>query len=247
MIDYYKILEIDKNASQEEIKAAYRKLAAKHHPDRGGDTSKFQEIQQAYSVLSNPVEKQRYDNPRPEFSFNFGGGGSPFDDFFSAFTKRVFSVVVNITLEQVANGGQETIRLATPSGEKIFNIDIPKGVDEGQAIKYNNVVDDAILQIVFRIVPHPIYARSGLNLKITKKINIFELIIGTKIDVNTIYNKTMSLTIPPKTTPGTVLRMPQCGLESNSSKGDLYVLIEAEIPSKISNNLINEIKKEIGV
>ena len=56
--DYYKILEIDKNASQEDIKKSFRKLAHKYHPDKnGGDDNKFKEVNEAYQVLSD--EKKR--------------------------------------------------------------------------------------------------------------------------------------------------------------------------------------------
>lgn len=71
--DYYKILEIDKNASQEEIKKSFRKLAHKYHPDKnGGDDSKFKEVNEAYQVLSDEKKRAQYD----QFgSYNAAGGG----------------------------------------------------------------------------------------------------------------------------------------------------------------------------
>lgn len=103
--DYYEILGVPRNASEKEIKAAFRKLARKYHPDtnRGNkDTEeKFKEINEAYEVLSNPDKKRRYDTlgsgfssgsdftPPPgfDFSFDFGRGftqtqETPFSDFF---------------------------------------------------------------------------------------------------------------------------------------------------------------------
>ena len=63
--DYYKILEISKPASPEEVKKAYRKLALKYHPDHNkGDKAaeaKFKEISEAYAVLSDPEKKKQYD------------------------------------------------------------------------------------------------------------------------------------------------------------------------------------------
>ena len=61
MPDYYEILGVSKDASEAEIKKAYRKLAMKHHPDKGGDQEKFKEISEAYAVLSDPQKKQMYD------------------------------------------------------------------------------------------------------------------------------------------------------------------------------------------
>jgi len=76
--DYYKILEVEKGASDQEIKRAFRKLAHKYHPDKStGDTAKFKEINEAYQVLSNKQKRQQYD----QFGSNFSGaagGGNPF-------------------------------------------------------------------------------------------------------------------------------------------------------------------------
>ena len=62
MKDYYKILGVDKNASEEEIKKAYRRLAHQHHPDKqGGDEKKFKEINEAYQILSDKSKRSFYD------------------------------------------------------------------------------------------------------------------------------------------------------------------------------------------
>ena len=57
-MDYYSALGISKTATQQEIKQAYRKLAAKHHPDRGGSTEEFQKIEEAYRTLSDEEKRQ---------------------------------------------------------------------------------------------------------------------------------------------------------------------------------------------
>lgn len=107
--DYYEVLGVDKSASDDEIKKAFRKAAVKHHPDKeGGDEAKFKEINEAYEVLKDKQKRQRYDqfghagvggaggggnggNPFEGFNFNgqdvhfdFGGNGA-FGDIFSQF------------------------------------------------------------------------------------------------------------------------------------------------------------------
>jgi DnaJ family protein A protein 2 len=84
MPDFYEILGVDKNASQDDLKSSYRKLVIKHHPDKGGDEEKFKMIQKAYEVLSDDGRRQMYDmtgNENDEAGGNggFPGGGVPFD------------------------------------------------------------------------------------------------------------------------------------------------------------------------
>ena len=74
MPDYYEILGVSKDANDNELKKSYRQLSMKHHPDRGGDTAKFQEINMAYETLSDPGKKAEYDMEQN----GGGGGGHPF-------------------------------------------------------------------------------------------------------------------------------------------------------------------------
>jgi molecular chaperone DnaJ len=91
MKDYYDVLGISRNASQEEVKKAYRKLAHKYHPDKGGDEKKFKEISEAYRVLSDKEKRTQYDKYGQVFGGDFSGagqsqwqGGFGFDPFGSA-------------------------------------------------------------------------------------------------------------------------------------------------------------------
>lgn len=77
--DYYEILGVGKNASPDEIKKAFRRAAVEHHPDRGGDETKFKELNEAYEVLKDADKRKRYD----QFGHAGvgGNGGNPFAGF----------------------------------------------------------------------------------------------------------------------------------------------------------------------
>lgn len=77
--------QVDKGADEKEIKKAYRKLAVKHHPDKGGDEHKFKEVSAAYEVLSDKETRAKYDKYGLEGLSEDGGGGGGHDDLFSMF------------------------------------------------------------------------------------------------------------------------------------------------------------------
>ncbi|PHT54195.1 Chaperone protein dnaJ 2 [Capsicum baccatum] len=90
---YYEILGVAKTATQDDLKKAYRKLAIKNHPDKGGDPEKFKEIAQAYDVLSDPEKREIYDQYGEDAlkeGMDRSGGHDPFDIFQSFFGGSAF-------------------------------------------------------------------------------------------------------------------------------------------------------------
>ncbi len=84
--DYYKILGVEKNASPEEVKKAFKKAAMQHHPDRpGGNEAKFKEINEAYQVLGDAEKRKKFDQYGSDFEQQGGfGGGAGWEDFMNA-------------------------------------------------------------------------------------------------------------------------------------------------------------------
>ncbi|MFH0987595.1 MAG: DnaJ domain-containing protein, partial [Patescibacteria group bacterium] len=80
--DYYKVLGVSKDASPEEIKRAFFTLAQKYHPDKGGDSEKFKEINEAYQILGDKDKKAQYDRFGTAFEGADAQGASPFGEGF---------------------------------------------------------------------------------------------------------------------------------------------------------------------
>lgn len=169
MANAYETLGVPKGASEEEIKKAYRRLAAKHHPDRGGDTAKFQEVQSAYDTLTDPQKRAQHDNPFQQgfhrtgpgnFEFHFSNGGGP-EDIFEQFFRNGFNgnpfqqrqqhtrrnkdlrVNIQVSLAETLDPQKKTISVQTTKGDRFqVDVEIPRGVSNGTTIKYSQLGDN---------------------------------------------------------------------------------------------------------
>lgn len=132
--DYYKTLGVDKKASKDDIKKAFRKLAHKYHPDKGsGDDAKFKEITEAYAVLGDDKKRREYDTYGQAFpggAPGAGQGGSPFGGFdFSQFQQGFGNGNVEFDFGDIFGdifGGGRGARTQTPRGRDIsIDLEIP--------------------------------------------------------------------------------------------------------------------------
>lgn len=250
MTNHYQTLGVERTASAEDIKRAYRKLAGQHHPDRGGDTAKFQTIQAAYDVLGDPGKRQQYDNPAPQFS---GGAPFDFDNIFNMFGARFqqpgqpqqqVRMSLWITLADVAQGGRRTVSL----GNMTVEIEIPLGINDGDNVQYANLGPGGTNLIVnYRIHPHPRWQRQALNLTQDETVLVWDLILGGELPVRDIQGNTLNMMVPAGTQPGTMLRLKGRGLRDRSGKtGDLFVRIQARLPDNIPQELLDQIAQTHG-
>jgi len=272
MSDHYKTLGVDRNASPDEIKKAYRRLAGQHHPDKGGDTATFQKIQQAYETLSDNQKKQEYDNPNPfgggmpggGFHHGFPGGfqfNSTFDindivgqmfggrgPFGGGGFQQQYRTTVWVSLEQVLNGGEQVLQMQGPNGPSTIKVDIPKGVENGATLRYDNLIPNGILLIEYRVHPHAMYERIGPHLQSSKRISVLDLIVGTEFEFTTLSGKTFTVQVKPGTQPDSTLRIAGQGLPSMDGPmiGDQLILIKPYIPDKIDKQITDCILRSRG-
>lgn len=168
---HYNTLGVADSATQDEIKKAYRKLASQHHPDKGGDTAKFQEIEAAYRTLSDPAQREQYDhdqrNPGGGFRFNVNGQdvhgmphgmedmlrnfgfnfGGPFGGFNphqqQPRRNKDLQVRVPVRMASTVNDQTMTISVQTTKGTREnVEITIPRGATTGTQIKYPGLGDN---------------------------------------------------------------------------------------------------------
>jgi DnaJ-class molecular chaperone len=246
---------VARDATEADIKRAYRRLAMQHHPDRGGDQAKFQEIQQAYDVLGDGQKRAQYDNPAPQnVHVNFGAGG--FQDIFEIFRQGGFGnfqqgpprqnhvrLSVWISLQDVASGGRRTLNLATNSGSSLVEIDVPPGINDGENVRYAGIAPNGQdLVVTFRVNPHNEWVRSGLDLLTHRSVVIWDLIVGGEITFLDILGNELRLKIPPATQPGSKMRLRARGLRNRSgNQGDMFIQLDAVLPSDIPQPIIDAI------
>jgi curved DNA-binding protein len=265
MSDHYQTLGIPRTANADEIKRAYRKMAAQYHPDKGGDTEKFQEVQKAYSILSDPQSRAQYDNPQPQFNMNFGASGQEFnfESVFNIFNQTRFHQAHNqprrtqlkltlwLTIQDVFAGGRRPVSIGTPQGNIVAEIEIPQGVTDGETLQYPNIGPDGSDVIVtFRHHVNPQWKIDGANVITEHEVSIWDCILGKQVFIRGIQNETMMLTIPEKTNPGSILRMRGQGLPIRNgvgSRGDLLVKIKSSMPTHIPEELLNLIRFEQNI
>ena len=258
MTDYYAALGVPKTATADYIKRAFRRLASQHHPDKGGDTQKFQAIQEAYATLSDEQKRAEYDNPRPQFSgFHGHPGGVNINDIFGQMFGQQFAqqqqhprrshvrMTLWISLLDVATGGKRTVSLGTQAGVSAVEIEIPLGINDGDNVQYESIgPGGSDLVVQFKVTPDRKWQRDGLNLAQEVRIDIWNLILGGDLTIDTLTGKTLSTRVPARTQPGTVLRLKSQGLRDRTGQiGDIMVRVQAQIPENIPPEIIDAIQK----
>lgn len=268
-MDYYSTLGINNGASADEIKKAYRGLAMKHHPDRGGDPAQFQKVQQAYDTLSNDQKRQEYDfgqqhGGAQQFHFHtgnhpfgdmfggmFGQGGGPFGFRQQRQQNPTVAITIEITLEEAFTGKSLDAEIQLSTGKKkLINVEIPAGVDTNSQIRYQGMGEDAVpgvppgdLIINVRVRQHSLFKRENNNLILEQHLSVWDAILGTNINFCTLDGRQLSVNVPASSQPETMMMCKNEGMRDvhSGQRGNLYVKLKVQVPKHLSDAQIQKI------
>ena len=262
--NFYDVLGVNKNASQDDIKKAYRNLSKKYHPDRnGGDDSKFKEINEAYDTLGDETKRKQYDNPNPFSAFagfnpNGNGGFSwSWNSYNTRPTPQNIEVHIEISMTEAYYGCNKNIKV----GSKSFNIDIPKGVTTGKVIVYNGQGGKGYdpltgqekygdLYVKVNVTPtDKMYLNNDGTLEMVVAIDWIDAILGCDMELD-VFDKTVNIRVPKYTQNGGYILSANKGFPKYKSNDytNLKVNFIVKMPKSLTQSqidMLETIRQEI--
>jgi curved DNA-binding protein len=263
-MDYYKILEVDENANDEDIKKSYRKLAMKYHPDRnkGNKESeeKFKLISEAYRILSDPQAKKEYDIQRSgRVNANFFNQGNNYDDYFSSDLNEIFNSMFN-RQGMFNDGWGYREKSFSPSNKSRYKITISFWESVLGANKSFTVLNRFNQKENFSIkIPPGIEDDSTISVQLSHEIILLDISVKkdpyferkgldlyTEIELNLSlallggkinlphWNTTYEVNIPENVQQGQLLRLNGAGIKQGSISGNLYLKCKIVLPKKLT-------------
>ena len=240
MSTLYAILEVGNQATLEEIKGSYRRLAKLYHPDTNTEEARkntrlFQKIQDAYAILSDPGQRLLYD--QKELSKNGLNDPSWSKDSKNSFQSdsnvhASLSCSLKLTFIEACLGTKKFITL---NGQKL-EIAISSGIQHKSTLEITlETMSLKKIRVTFYVAPHPVLKRVGNHIYLHLPITLGESVSGGQIEVPTLYGSFM-LKIPPYTPSGNEIILKGKGIPGKIP-GDQYIKILVTLPEKNSESL----------
>lgn len=254
MTDSFAVLGVERTATPEQIKDAYRKLAMQWHPDRNpGDKAaeaKFIEIKAAYEDLKNPGRRtqSRERANAGGFEFHFGGDMPfGFEEFFRAGgfqqqrRNQDVSVHCTISLEQAMTGVESaSMEIETRAGRRTVIVAIPAGADNGMRLRVTGEGERQFtdlppgdLYVHIAVAQHERFERYAQNLAVRLSVDGFMAMLGGSIEVDLLGGGTVMVEVPVGVQSGQRLRITGRGMPVYGAdrRGDLLAIVEVRTPT----------------
>ena len=264
--NFYATLGVPQNATSDEIKKAYKKLARENHPDLNPENieaeKKFKEISEAHAVLGDDRKRQEYDQIRAMGSSGFGGftsQGFTVDDFGDIFENlgdifgfggrrkgQTYQTNITISFAEAASG----IEVVLPIENESIKIKVPAGVDNGSVIRLRGRggpgaagAPDGDLLVQVSVQPHKFFKRSNMDLILEIPLLFTEAALGASIKIPTL-TKSVTLKIPSGTPSGKTFKIRGEGIAPQGRRsGDLYVKVFITPPLNLSRSAKKHLEK----
>jgi len=269
--DYYSVLGVSRDASDVEIKRAFRELARKHHPDVSPDDNgeAFREINEAYAVLSDAEARARYDRwGHPDDTNGLSAVVEAAQDILNDLFRgrrgrqrgRDLRYTLELTFEEAAFGCSKPIQIPAGDGKaREFTVVVAAGIKdggvktfrgEGEPGKGGAAAGD--LHVHLRVAQHKLFRRYGLDVRSEHTIAFPQAALGAVLDITTL-DGPIKMRIPEGTQPGQVFRIRGRGIPQASGKtsprGDHLVTIQIAVPTELTARqraLIEELAQVTG-
>ena len=268
--DYYEVLGVDRNATEADVKRAFRELARKHHPDVNPIDSgeHFREVNEAYAVLSDREQRARdarWSHP-DDSSSGFGAVVDAAQEMINEVLRRRRSkhkgrdlrYTLEVTFEEAAFGTSKTIQI--PDGEgrtRDFTVVVPAGAKEGTVKQFRGEGEKGKggappgdLHVIVRVAEHATFRRDGIDVHSDHTITFTQAALGAVLDLPTL-DGPVKMRIPEGTQPARVFRIRGRGIPQasgkNAPRGDHLVHVQVEIPTELTprqKQLIEELARE---
>lgn len=269
--DYYAVLGVSRDASDAEIKRAFRELARKHHPDVGppDNGEAFREINEAYAVLSDPESRARYDRwGHPDDATGLSAVVEAAQDIFHDLFRgrrgrqrgRDLRYTLELTFEQAAFGCSRVIEVPSGDGRtREFTVVVAPGIKDGGVKTFKGEGEPGRggasagdLHVHLRVAEHAVFRRDGLDVRSEHTIGFPQAALGAVLEIATL-DGPIRMRIPAGTQPGQVFRIRGRGIPQaagkNAPRGDHLVHIQIAVPTELSPRqraLIEELAQATG-
>jgi molecular chaperone DnaJ len=270
--DYYVVLGVSRDASEADIKRAFRELARQHHPDVNPDDAgeQFREINEAYAVLGDAEARARYDRwgHADEGSSGLGAVVDAAQDMINDVLRRRrqkqrgrdLRYTLEVTFEEAAFGCSKVIQVPDGSGAtRDFTVVVPAATKQGavrmikgEGERGKGGAPAGDLHVIVRVAEHAAFRREGLDVHSDHTVSFSQAALGAVLDLPTL-DGSVKMRIPPGTQPGRVFRIRGRGVPQSASKnaarGDHFVHVQVDVPTELTprqRELIEELAKTGG-